>query len=193
MSHWCSPDLTNISVMKFKHPFTRNLQYMCVWREAIFYVIRLTCNCVQLHWRVLGFWLWRRLEEGSHAWRRDVRNLQGYCGLKERTPIEDLKSCNNSVKICNKNLFPERKKKLTVAELISNLIIIRIFYWAANQHIRMISSEDHVTLKTDGYWKFNLAITVLNYILQYNMNILYIIILQNNTVYSIYCLKMLST
>ncbi len=40
-------------------------------------------------------------------------------------------------------------------------------FWAANQHIRMIS-EDHVTLKTEVMMlKIQLRITEINYILQY--------------------------
>lgn len=76
--------------MKLLHPLTGNSQYMCVGMGPIYYVSRLTCNCVQLHWGVLGLWLWRRLEDGCHPWRRDVGNLQGYCGLAEEIQIEDI-------------------------------------------------------------------------------------------------------
>lgn len=103
--------------MKLLHPLT---VHVCMnGTYCIYYVSRLTCNCVQLHWGVLGLWVWRRLEDGHHPWRRDVGNLQGYCGLAEGTQIEDVltllrkteeKSARSAMmqqQMCNKHLFPK--------------------------------------------------------------------------------------
>lgn len=99
--------------MELLHPLT---VHVCIngtyW---IYYVSRLTCYCVQLHWSVLGLWVWRRLEDGHHSWRRAVGNLQGYCGLAEGTQIEDVltllrktaRSAMMQQQMCNKHLFPK--------------------------------------------------------------------------------------